>query len=220
MKYQWLNKGNNTQLVLFFSGWGQTASYFKNYPFSPDEDVLMIYHYSHLDFEKINQEVLHYEKVHCIAWSFGVLVAAHFLDQNTINGDRIGINGTLSPVDAELGIPPAIFNGTLNGLSEINWKKFVFRIFDQRNEAQEFLSQSDRTIDNLKVELSFLGSIEPFKDNSIFHSVFVSKNDRIFPVKNQLRAWENSTIEVIDTGHFPFHRKEFLTSFQPTSIDL
>lgn len=53
------------------------------------------------------------------AWSFGVYAAAYWLRKENLSPTMaVAINGTLSPIDDELGIPVGVFNGTLENLSE------------------------------------------------------------------------------------------------------
>ncbi|ANQ47914.1 DUF452 family protein [Flammeovirga sp. MY04] len=216
MQYKWLKKENSASITLFFSGWGQTPAYFQDFQLD-DADVLMLYDYQSLDFSEINSLCNAYNNVNCISWSFGVLVGAHFLLQNDINGERIAINGTLSPVDYTFGIPPAIFKGTLDGLSETNWKKFIFRIFPDRTMASQFLEMPHRSIDQLKKELKFLGEVNSIEDHTLYQQAFISNSDRIFPYQNQINAWESSEHTVIDGAHFPFDKITFLSKFKTNS---
>ena len=50
MKYKWLNKKNNEELILFFNGWGMDESVVSH--INPENfDVIMIYDYNNLEFD-------------------------------------------------------------------------------------------------------------------------------------------------------------------------
>ena len=75
MEYNWLNKNNNRELIVFFGGWS-----FDSHPFecmdSGNRDILMFYDYSDLNIpENILNEISNYSEKTLIAWSMGVFTA-------------------------------------------------------------------------------------------------------------------------------------------------
>ena len=79
MKYKWLNRKNNSNLIIFFNGWGMDECVVKHLQ-PEDYDILMFYDYNTLDTD-INFELTdHYSKKYLIAWSMGVMTASLFDD--------------------------------------------------------------------------------------------------------------------------------------------
>lgn len=206
MKIHWLNKNNSDKIIVFFSGWGQSPQYFEE-QFSSKSNVVMLYNYSHLNFSELENVTSSYNRKEVIGWSFGVLVAALFMEKYNNIDFSTSINGSLNPIDDDEGIPTKIFQGTLKLLSNASWEKFIFRMIGDRQEYAKFIEQNDRDIDSLKEELTFLGTLPPLKQHVLFHQVFISTKDRIFPSENLIKYWETNqnTFHLIDTQHFPFH---------------
>ena len=48
MKYKWLNKHQNNNIIVFFNGWGMDESVVHHLDFS-DYDVVMFYDYNNLE---------------------------------------------------------------------------------------------------------------------------------------------------------------------------
>ncbi|WP_281615627.1 pimeloyl-ACP methyl esterase BioG family protein [Flammeovirga sp. SubArs3] len=212
MKTSWLINAGNKELLIFFAGWGQSPDYFKKFK-SDQFDVLMVYHYQNIEFELINNIIEGYQTTHCLGWSFGVKVCDLFIDQAEISGSKIALNGSFLPVHEEYGIPKAIFQGTLDGLSQKNWEKFMFRICGNKTLAEELVNYNLRSIDTLKEELQYLGEISNLPSSNNFNSVQISNKDRIFPISNLKTAWEEKNANLVTTNlpHFPF---ESITSWE------
>jgi len=208
MQSHWIHRQQRHTLVLFFSGWGSDSRPFMPIP-ATNVDVLMLYNYQEMalptDFHSIISE---YQTVHILAWSLGVWVANEVIpsSQITIN-EAIAINGTLSPIDNQLGIPTDVFEGTLQNLSPINMVKFNRRMFANSSHQAQFQQHApQREVNELKTELALLQKITHPSENKIFTKALISSDDRIFPTSHQYQFWE----ELVPTheapaGHFPFY---------------
>ncbi|MBR1776379.1 DUF452 family protein [bacterium] len=193
MEYKWLNKKENSKLILFFNGWGMDEGIVEHLEFS-DFDVLMFYDYNNLstnfDFKELNK----YCSKYLVAWSMGVMTATLFsLEYKSATA----INGTLKPIDNHFGIPERIYDLTAKNFSPKGKDIFIKNMFDnipaKFNIKRSFESQKSelKALKNYKADLNFL-----------YDKIFISDNDNIIPTKNQKAYWG---IEPnIKGGHAPF----------------
>ena len=200
---------SHSRALLMFCGWGTDASVATMLNFS-GYDTIAIWDYRTVsDFD--TSLLLRYDEIVVAAWSFGVAAAARFLADNPALSvtRRVAINGTLHPVSDTLGIPEAIFRGTLDGLSERSLLKFYRRMSDGRP-----FSVPGRSIDELADELRAIEKLE-IPTDSKWDIAFISDNDRIIPADNQTRAWQGTPVRHISGGHLP----DFRSILSPLLID-
>ena len=195
MKYKWLNKKSEKNVIIFFNGWGMDESIVKHLD-AEGYDVLMFYDYNFpetdFDFSTLNI----YQKKYLVAWSMGVMTATFF---NINYTKKIAINGTLKPIDDMFGIPKRIYNLTLKNFSPKGAEKFIQNMFNQKCE----LPIVSRTFENQKTELEALTKYESNLDFK-YDKIILSSDDKIIPTKNQIAFWK---IEPnIESGHAPFNR--------------
>lgn len=108
MNTYWLNNQNNKNLIVFFAGWSFDENPFKFLDCS-GYDILMVYDYNEIKPLDIFQQFNQYENKILITWSMGVF-AAYLLRDFFKNFDyKIAVNGTVTPVDNEFGIPIKMF---------------------------------------------------------------------------------------------------------------
>ena len=192
MKYKWLNKENNKELIIFFNGWGMDESVVKH--LAPESyDVIMIYDYNNLDFGW--SIISNYEKKYIIAWSMGVMCATLFDQLNPISATAI--NGTLKPIDNEFGIPTRIYDLTIKGFSPKGKEKFINNMFSNLED----LPTVNREFEEQKSELSALKNYKANLDFK-YDKIFISDNDKIIPTKNQEAFWSKKAN--LKSGHCPF----------------
>lgn len=209
MKHCFLNKQGHRSLVLFFAGWGMDEHPFKD--ICPEkEDVLMCYDYRDTDFD--SSLLKDYDVVRLVAWSLGVWAAAEW--QSAHLGlsltSMTAINGTLYPIDDQRGIPPIIYNGTVDGLNEKNRQRFMRRMCGGAEAYRLFQSrQPQRPVGELSEELVAIRERYLSEQNgcdacSKWSRTFISSNDLIFPPSNQKKGWEGHCNQVItaDTPHY------------------
>lgn len=207
MRYSWLNQNGVSTCVLFMTGWGMDPLPFSSI-LNDSFDILMLSDYQHL--EPVNMELLgNYEQCHLVAWSMGVWVAGHLLhDVQDHFTTRTAIGGTLDPIHPTTGIPPEAYDFILQNFTQELLNDFHLSMFTDQEEAQRFFdNRPDRKLDDL---LSELGA---FKEHyltygasaDIFTQKIVTSRDRVFPFKNQLRAWGKKESKILKLPHFPFY---------------
>ena len=191
MNFNWLNKKENTNLIIFFNGWGMDDSVVRH--LNPENyDVLTICDYNELS---PLPDISEYKEIHVIAWSMGVMIATLY---NCSQKSATAINGTLFPINAEYGINPRIYKLMEMNFNELSAKKFITNMFDEIPGNFVF---PKRSINNQKSELS---ALRKYKSNENYHytRIIVSNNDKIIPSKSQINYWK--TPEIINSGHCPF----------------
>lgn len=208
MEKVFISQSHQSRLILVFLGWGMDASPFANLR-KNGFDVLVVYDYTGLDdaatrdnaFARLVREAERYEEVVVVAWSFGVRIAADFLAGCRMHlpvTRAIAINGTTSHIHDTKGIPQAIFNGTLEHLSEASVRKFNRRMFDSADSFADYMLHAPaRSFDSLKSELATFARISPADDCGMFNIAIAGEADAIFPVRNQLASWNGVETETI-----------------------
>jgi len=203
MKKLWINKKNNSELLLFFNGWGMDEKPFSHLAVDNDLDIMMVYDYTTLeDIAELND----YRTVHLAAWSLGVFAAAKVLAGKEF-ASAVAINGTLKPIDEGEGIAPAVFQGTIDSWSEASRMKFNRRMCGVH--AKHFTANaSERSIESQKSELIALQELitnSPVPEN-IFQQAIISASDKIFLMHAQEKHWQNNRIpiKVFDEPHYFF----------------
>ena len=204
MIYKWLHKHEQAnEVIVFFSGWGFDQKVVERLT-ANGTDVLFIYDYTNIEIElpKLNS----YKKCNLVAWSFGV---GHYALWQAVNPDpftnKVAINGTVATIDRLLGIPKKVVQHTINSLTYESYQEFVKRCF---NQDDEHLTADCHhiDIDKLKNELTAISQRNYLhQHNWKWDKVWLSLNDKIYPTKNQQRAWQSATFETIDESHAPFN---------------
>lgn len=207
MQFHWLNKQNNSKLIIFFAGWSFDENPFK-FLACENFDVLIVYDYSTID-ENI-EKFTSYKEINLIAWSMGVFVAYLLKDKLPKFNKKIAINGTPLPVNDEFGIPIKPFLLTLRHARTGLEGKFYQNIFDTKEEFEKYSTMSvNRSIENRETELKSLydkiRSAE-INYNRFYDKALISSRDKIIPTKNQINFWQNNAeIEMLESGHFPYY---------------
>jgi len=209
MHLKYLHKNNSSKLILFMSGWGCDEMPFLRLN-SDDYDFLMCYDYRDLNqIKELREELKAYDECHLIAWSLGVFVSSIlFKDDKELFQTCQAMNGSLSPIDDEKGIPAAIFQGTIDGLNEKGRDKFFMRMCGGRSGYANFVKhQPQRLVEDQKEELICLQNmiLKEAITWDIFDKVLLSSRDMIFPFKNLEKAWESKSQKtIVDLPHFCF----------------
>ena len=193
MKYKWLNKKQNENLIVFFNGWGMDERVVKHLD-CENFDILMFFDYNSLNTYFNFKKLENYKTRNLIAWSMGVMTATLFDISYNL---KTAVNGTLKPIDNNSGIPERIYDLTIKGFNEKGAERFIKNMFD---EIQN-LPKINRTIEEQKSELSALKTYSANPDFK-YTKVLISDNDKIIPTKNQCAFWK---IEPnLKSGHCPF----------------
>lgn len=213
MKTCRLNKQNSKNLIVFFAGWS-----FDNFPFcdyckDEDSDILMVYDYNSMDIPEELTRLQDYEHKTLIAWSMGVFTA--YLNRELFKDFdcKIALNGTVTPVDDNYGIPRKIFELTLKHAKTGLEGKFYKNVFQTQKEYEKYqLHPVQRSIENRISELQVLyetikkdseNEYEPFYDYAI-----VCEEDKIIPPVNQEASHKKNNVPIIKLpfGHCPFYK--------------
>lgn len=193
MKLTFLTHNDSRRLLLFFAGWGMDERPFRGLA-RADYDLAVAYDYSDETDVTVGGG---FDEIMVVAWSFGVIAADRFMAAHpelpfTL---RCAVNGTLYPVDDRCGIPSAIFDGTLAGLSEQSLTKFRRRMAGGAKACAPFLENApQRTIESLAAELRTIAALEAAHTN--WDVAYVAEADRIIPPENQLTAWQSEGVTV------------------------
>ena len=186
-----------SRLLMMFCGWGTDHTIARDLSYS-GYDTMAVWDYRDISTLPDAGRLGAYSEIVVAAWSFGVAAAARFLADNPHLPvtRRVAVNGTLHPVSDTLGIPEAIFRGTLEGLSERSLTKFYRRMASGRP-----FTPPGRPVGELADELRAIAALDvPPVDWDV---AYVSADDRIIPADNQRRAWEGTPVRVIGGGHYP-----------------
>jgi len=208
----------NSQLVVFFGGWGNDENMFV--PLCTDDfDFIMFYNYS-ADEALVLPETKTYDKITLIGWSLGVWAAEYLTSKTGIKPDlSIAVNGTPLPADDKFGIPINIIEGTLNNITEENIEKFYLRVF---GDKQTYLKNTERvpkrTLKSLHDELRWMYNriMEQKEPGFKWTYAVTSEKDRIFPAKNLKSYWENEKDTrhiILPMPHYLFHNWSSYTEF-------
>ena len=201
MKYKWLNRINNSKLIVFFNGWAMNESAIQNLSYD-DFDILMINDYREFNFDFSQFDFDEYKEKYLICWSMGVYTVSLFKNIFDSFTKKIAINGTSKIIDDNFGIPDRIFNLTVKNLSDIGVKKFIGNMFNEKNKIQNL--KIENSADELKNELISIKNLK-ISDFITFDKVYVSLEDKIIPPKNQINFW-NGKAEIVklQSSHCPF----------------
>ena len=199
--------------VVLFAGWGMDSRPFDGLA-AEGYDIVVVWDYTDMsNGADIARACLGYDEVCVVAWSFGVPAAARFLLSDEGRGLpvtlTVAVNGTPWPVDDCLGIPRAIFSGTLAGLSGATLLKFYRRMAGDSKRFEAFMERApQRDIASLRVELEAIDRAGAMA-GARWDVVYVAGDDRIIPSANQLRAWQgHPDVRIIPHGAhlIPFER--------------
>ena len=202
----WLNRKGTPTCTLFMAGWGMGPEPFREL-LPGDRDCFFCSDYRDLALPDLGW-IKEYETVDLLAWSMGVWVAAATLaiHQNRFV-TRTALAGTLFPIDDRRGIPVPAWMAMEEHLDAAMLKRFYASMFEDEQERQRFLAhQPNRSLASLRKELTALrthiNATGPVQD--IFTRRIVTRRDRVFPPRNQLRAWGKDNCERQAWTHFPF----------------
>ncbi len=211
MNTYWLNNQNNKNLIVFFAGWSFDENPFKFLDCN-GYDVLIVYDYNEIKPLDIFQQLNQYENKVLITWSMGVFAAYLLKDFFKDFDYKLAINGTVTPVDNEFGIPVKMFELTLKHAAVGLSGKFYKNVFKTNEEFEKYTNNSvQRTIENRVSELENLYKlIKNTKINytKFYDTVIVSDFDKIIPPQNQKASHNKNNVMVkcLPVGHFPFYQ--------------
>lgn len=179
-------------------------------------DILALWDYTGLDrpgsWERDMTEFASvcggYDEVVIVAWSYGVRIASGFLESWNASLPvtlTLAVNGTPMHVDEQYGIPPAIFDGTLQRLAEPTIRKFYRRMFSSSEAFANFMEyKPDRSVESLKSELEVFARLKPLDAGAVWNVALIDDADLIFPSAAQRAFWPSEKAVTLGSqGHFP-----------------
>ena len=190
MKFKWFRKSDGAptkSAAVFFGGFACDERLLGALEL-PNTDVCFVYDYRDAVFAA---DFSQYAQLYVAAWSFGVKVADVVCADMPNVKIRTAICGTPTPVDAERGIPPEIFDATLSGFDAQAFKKFLRRICGDVPENAELMCP--RTPGECADELRFLSEFSAAnpEPKSRWDYAFGCSSDRIFSVSALEKSFEN-----------------------------
>lgn len=204
MKLEMIRESSeNTRLILIFAGWSCGEEIAERVSL-PGWDVAVVHDFSEL---KLDTSFLdRYYTVYLFAWSLGVFAAELLLPSERITA-AFALNGTLLPVSDMLGIPDAIYHGTLDGLNERTLQKFRLRMAGDKETFLKLGEARNHDIENLRHQLANVAESCGcgMEAKLPWVRAYISREDRIFPYVNMLRFWrELSDVEIVelDAPHY------------------
>ena len=212
MLYHWLNKQNNSRLIVFLAGWS-----FDFYPFEfwncKGSDFLFVYDYNSIEKSDLPDLTGNYSERILVTWSMGVFAGYILRDLFEDFNRKTAVNGTPYPVHDTLGIPLKPFLLTLRHAKTGLEGKFYQNIFDKTEEFERYSKTPvRRTIENRESELKSLYkriNEEKIDYKNFYDFALISANDKIIPTKNQINFWQDRIpFKILESGHFPFYNFE------------
>ena len=211
MNIDFLRRNGSPTLELFFAGWGMDSRPFAwaaDSPYTADCDFAVCYDYTDIQLDKVNQanaKIHGYSKVRVRAWSLGVYAASLVLpDMGCAISTAVAINGTLWPVDDELGIPHAVYDATAANLTAESLERFNRRMCGAHRPVFE-ARRPLRTLDSLRAELLNIRERAADRAKPQFTGwtqAVLSSRDKIFPIANMRRAWPATPQLELDEPHY------------------
>ena len=210
MQFEWLRQCDKSHsVIVIFTGWGFTAEVYKHLLEVDDGyDIVFVNDYRDLNVDL--PDLQHYQQRLLLAWSFGVASYSAWQKQNKFpNFDRmIAINGTMQAVDRFHGIPEAVMQKTIDTLSPESFQVFAKRCFIASHIPDDLHVNVLERKDELQCVLQ-----RKHSDILGWSQVWIAKQDKIFPAKNQERAWDAynlsatkpAIIHFCEAPHTPFH---------------
>ena len=216
MNIDFLRRSQCATLELFFAGWGMDSRPFAwaaDSPHTAHSDFAVCYGYTDMALD--TADLRNYSNVRVRAWSLGVYAASLVLPGfSSVVSHAVAINGTLWPINDDLGIPVAVYDATLESLSVESLERFNRRMCGA-HRAEFEARRPTRSVDSLRAELLYIKACAADTGQGQFTDwdmAVLGKKDKIFPIANMRRAWATTRMLELDEPHYmpdiPFVRVE------------
>lgn len=211
MKTHLINNANSKDLMIFLLGWGM--DYLPMVPVVGERNVLFVYDYTDL---KLEFDFSKYKKFTLAAFSCGVFMAPFLKEKLPTVSKATAFSGVFELFNPEFGLTPEVIS-VFKGITLDNYMDFRRDyLLDTQSELEKFNKHAPlRTIESSLAELDALERYDKTfpKTGYPFSRVFIGKNDRIIPAKNQEKAWKDLKPEIVEGGHFLFYNHGNLDFF-------
>ena len=187
MQVRRLSGKSEARLMLLFAGWGMDDAPFA--PFARRYETWVVWDYT--DLAHGLPALPGGRPIDLVAWSMGVWAATQVLAREAL-ASATAVNGTPWPIDAARGIPPAIFDATLAGLSETGLARFRRRMCGGAAGLEAFMRHEPaRDVEDLRRELAALGKAIRSRPGRSFawSRAIACEGDRIFSPAAQRAAF-------------------------------
>ncbi|NEN75714.1 DUF452 family protein [Pelistega sp. NLN82] len=207
MKTQFIQRHTipSSHLIVYFSGWATPPELVSHLSIPLDYDVLLCSDYRDLT---LNIDFSVYQSIHVVAWSMGVWVAEQVISSFPL-ASATAVNGTSFPCHDTLGIPHAVFEGTLTQLTPISRRKFERRMCESL--FQYYNQFPAIPFEQTKQELQHLYDLLQIpKDKSVSNfpwtRAVIGLQDRIFPVDHLRTYWSQKAVPIVEINapHYLF----------------
>lgn len=219
MKQVYLIHEGHPCLLLFFAGWAADATPFRSY--RPEGmDYMIVYDYRSLDFDLSALD--RYQAVHVLGWSMGVWAAARVLSslsrqQRRCIASTTACGGTTRPIDNREGIPEALFEGTLNGLTPVTLQKFLRRMCGSSAAYKAFMQVTPRRdFEEIREELRLIRVYYEAERTEAeagglslpgrtYDRAYIGSRDAIFPPENMTAHFTEAgcpEVRTVDCAHY------------------
>ncbi len=195
------------------AGWGMGPEPFLEFRL-PGFDILICYDYR--SFSPLPLDMFTaYQMVDLLSWSMGVWVANRlFADQEELFRHKTALAGTLFPLDKKNGINPLLVTNMTATLNKFSLSEFYAAMFTRDSDKERFMANPPcRSLASLREELAFLTK-EMNKasriSKNIYNHIIITRRDRIFSFRNQMRAWDKNKGQVTAFSHYPFYEDKFI----------
>ncbi|MDO4707235.1 MAG: DUF452 family protein [Porphyromonadaceae bacterium] len=184
------------RLILYFNGWAMTPEAVEHLNLPSGYDLLVLWDYRTLEWEL---DLSAYKRISLVAWSMGVWAVGRLRSilQSLPLERAVAVCGTGYPMDDRWGIPTAVFEATLQSITEENRLRFNRRMCGGKSLRHLFEALAQRTTDEIRDELQAVYDSEQecvhtaldtrVIDWSLAH---VGLEDRIIPASNQEAYWQ------------------------------
>lgn len=210
MKQTFIIQNHAPRLLMFFAGWAADETPFRDYV-PQGRDYLICYDYRSMKFD--DTLLMSYDEIDVVGWSMGVWAATRIVPQlRSSVCSCTAINGTPYPIDTYRGIPPEIYQGTLDNLCGASLHKFLRRMCANSLAFKRFLEVTPRRpLDEIRDELAEIArqAETTSPSNIAWTEAVVGLNDRIIPPANQLRAWQELGVPVRQTQDAHYEKTTF-----------
>lgn len=209
MRTCWLTRTGQPSCLLFFAGWGMDPAPFRTIA-PAGHDLLLFYDYRELNEPDPTAFLPRgYQHLSLLAWSMGVWVAGHLLaGYRQRLSAAVAVNGTLTPIDDQAGIPSQAYAEMLATFSPRTLLDFYRSMFGDQDGLELFLAnRPQRPAEEIRAELAALRvhylAHGPAAD--IYSRKLVGSRDRVFAARAQIRGWGREHCHTFQGPHFPFY---------------
>ncbi|MEF9604006.1 DUF452 family protein [Paracoccus sp. PXZ] len=191
MRAEWLRREGADELIVVLTGWAVGVEPIRH--LAGPADVLVLSDYRDLSAPDWPEG---YAAMDLVAYSFGVAAACQLPELGGFRR-KVAVCGSWAPCDDDLGVPRELMRATAANLSDLSLRRFARRAGCPAAAGADLADLGEE----LQAVMGWEAGQVPG-----FDRILLGAADRIFPLKNLIRAWQGWPVEtrVLDCGHNPF----------------